>query len=75
MKKAKTAVRIPKPPSYLRHARGQAFVRIRGKNIYLGKHGTRDSLERYRRVVGEYMASGGTEIPRASRRDEATTAS
>ncbi len=34
-------------PSYRRHPNGQAFVSIRGERIYLGKHGTPESRERY----------------------------
>jgi hypothetical protein len=42
----------------LRHNSGQAFFRVKGTNIYLGKHGTPESREKYERLIGEYLASG-----------------
>ena len=39
-------IRIPK--YRLHKTSGQALVQIRGKRIYLGKHGTPESRERYR---------------------------
>lgn len=46
-----TPLRPPKKssrvPKYRKHANGQAFVQIRGERIYLGKHGTPESRERY----------------------------
>ena len=53
--------RIPrkKVPSYLRHkAKDLAYIRINGRVHYLGKFGTPESHERYRRVVGEWLSSG-----------------
>ena len=53
----------PKPrkiPSYCRHkATGQAVVRIRGQDKYLGKYGTPDSYERYYRLTAELLQSEG----------------
>jgi integrase len=42
----------------LRHHKptGQASVRIDGRDIYLGKHGTEESRERYRRVIAEWLS-------------------
>lgn len=52
--------RKPNPiPSYYRHkASGQAFVRLDGRDVYLGKHDTEASRVEYRRVVAEYLAAG-----------------
>ena len=54
-----------KPPSYRRHKSGQAFVQIKGQRFYLGKYGTPESEERYRRVLAELvtkpLASTGVE--------------
>ena len=47
-----------KVPSYLRHKSGQAFVRIDGRDIYLGKHGSDESREKYARIVAEDFGSG-----------------
>ena len=51
-------IRVPK---YRKHATGQAFVRIRGKNVYLGVHGSERSLAEYERIIGEIRASGDQE--------------
>ena len=43
-------------PKYSLHkATGQARVRIYGKSIYLGPHGSEESRRRYDEVVSEYM--------------------
>jgi hypothetical protein len=42
-----------KPPSYRRHSTGQAFVEIRGRRYYLGRHGTEASRQAYRRKLDE----------------------
>lgn len=45
-------------PSYRLHkGSGQALVEINGQRIYLGKHGSAGSQQKYRRVVGEWLAS------------------
>ena len=50
-----STVRIPK---YCFHApTGQAYVRIRGRTIYLGKHGTAASREAYGKAIAEFSAS------------------
>lgn len=36
----------------------QARVRINGRDIYLGRYGSEDAQERYRRVVAEWLATG-----------------
>ena len=46
-------------PNYLHHkASGKAFVRIDGKNIYLGFFGTKESKAEFDRVVSEWLANG-----------------
>lgn len=43
------------PPKYRLHrASGRAFVHIEGKRIYLGKHGSPESLAEYKRVIAEW---------------------
>ncbi len=47
-------------PNYRRHkASGQAVVRLAGRDIYLGKHGSAASQEAYKRFVAEYLERGG----------------
>lgn len=46
-------------PSYRLHKpTGQAVVRLGGCDIYVGKHDTEASREKYRRVVAEWLSSG-----------------
>lgn len=57
---AKGPPESPKPPhvpSYC-HQRtvGQAYVRIRGKLIYLGKYGTEASRKAYADIVSDVLA-------------------
>ena len=55
------SVRIPK---YRHHKpSGQALVAIRGKRIYLGKFGTDESKEKYRRLIAEFVANDGVVTP------------
>lgn len=50
-----STVRIPK---YCFHApTGQAYIRVRGRTIYLGKHGTAASREAYGKAIAEFSAS------------------
>jgi len=44
-------------PKYRRHASGQAVVTIGGRDIYLGKHGTQASKQKYSRILAEWLAS------------------
>jgi integrase len=47
-----------KNPSYRHHrASGQAFVELGGRRIYLGKHGTPESWEKYHRLLAEWVAT------------------
>lgn len=47
-----------KVPSYRRHASGQARVTIAGKDYLLGPWNSKESKEKYNRLVGEYISSG-----------------
>jgi len=51
----------PKIPKYALHrGTGQAKVRIEGKDIYLGKHGTEESRQRYDRIIDKWLRNGRT---------------
>ncbi len=46
-------------PKYRHHkATDQALVEINGQRLYLGRHGTPDSKERYERLIAEYLHNG-----------------
>ena len=46
-------------PKYAKHkASGNAVVRLSGKDIYLGPHGTKASRIEYDRIIGEWLANG-----------------
>lgn len=45
-------------PGYLRHATGQAFVRISGRDYYLGEFGTVASRDAYNRLMAEWIGAG-----------------
>jgi integrase len=49
------AIRVPK--YRLHKPKGLGVVRLNGKDIYLGKHGTAESHAEYRRVISEWLAS------------------
>jgi len=38
-------------PGYLKHPSGQAFCKINGKFVYLGRHGSKASREKYEQVT------------------------
>ncbi len=46
-------------PSYLRHASGQAFSRVNGKNVYFGIHRSPESLARYDDFKREWLLQQG----------------
>ena len=55
--------RKPRIPKYSLHKpSGRARVIVNGRHIWLGKHGSNESIERYNRVVAE-IASSPTEAP------------
>ena len=44
------------PPAYRRHkARNCAVVTIHGRNHYLGPYGSKESRERYARLIAEHF--------------------
>lgn len=48
-----------KVPRYCRHKRsGQAYMTVKGKFIYLGPHGTHESIQRYAAMVAELQVNG-----------------
>lgn len=54
------SIRPIKVPKYRLHkGSGQAAVTINGKAHYLGKYGTLESHELYRKVVGQFLAEQG----------------
>jgi hypothetical protein len=62
-----SALRVP---AYRRHkARGQAYVNLHGRQIYLGKFDSPESHERYRRLVAELVSRPAVEplgiVPRS----------
>ena len=51
-------------PKYRLHkGSGQALVQINGERIYLGKYGSAESEEKYKRLVAEYLSSGQSRKP------------
>lgn len=61
---AKFSARVPK---YRLHKTwGLAVVRLAGRDIYLGKHGTPESQAEYKRVIGEWLASSQAPLPTPS---------
>jgi hypothetical protein len=52
-----------RPPSYRRHATGQAFVTLNGRSFYPGVHGTAESHEAYDRAIAEWLANGRHLLP------------
>ena len=50
-------------PGYRTHKTGQAFVRLNGKNIYLGKAGMAESRAEYERVVGQWLTTNRRVVP------------
>jgi hypothetical protein len=45
-------------PSYRIHRQsGQAIVTLSGRDVLLGKHGTRESREKYNRLTAEWLAN------------------
>lgn len=54
-------VRDLRQPAYRHHkASRQAVVRLGGKDLYLGRHGSAESKRRYRKLMAEWQASGGS---------------
>ena len=50
---------IKSTPTYCLHkSLGLAYVAIDGRQIYLGRYGSKESREKYDRVIGEWLANG-----------------
>src|SRR5262249_17228719 len=48
-----------KLPSYRHHkVSGQAIVTLAGRDHYLGAHGSPESIDAYKRLIGEWTAAG-----------------
>ena len=45
-------------PKLHRHVKGQAFVKIDGRQVWLGRHGDPIAQEKYDRLIGEWLANG-----------------
>ncbi|QEG01609.1 site-specific tyrosine recombinase XerC [Stieleria maiorica] len=56
-------------PKYRKHSSGQARVTLGGNTYYLGKYGTKESHDEYKRLVGEFIACGGVVIPESAKGD------
>lgn len=67
---ARTKTRIP----VYRHHKpsGLASVRLDGRDIYLGRHGTPDSRSEYQRVIAEWLSSRAAEPGGAKRKTAAS---
>jgi hypothetical protein len=50
------SIRIPKHRFH--QGSGQALVQINGCRVYLGKHGSEESKEKYQRLVVEWLSNG-----------------
>lgn len=60
-------------PKYRKHkASGQAICTIRGKDHYLGPHGTKASKAAYDRLISEWLASGRCPLGAAGPEDDLT---
>lgn len=58
------------PPKYGRHkASGQACVYVNGREVYLGKHGSPKSHERYREFVEKWLAEQAEAAPKQEAAD------
>lgn len=60
-------------PGYLHHkASGKAYVRIEGRDIYLGFHGSQESKAEYDRIISEWLANG-RHLPQAENQQQVMT--
>ena len=58
----RTSTQIPK--YRLHKSTGRGVVRLNGRDVYLGEHGTPESKERYRQVIAEWLANNRQLAPR-----------
>jgi integrase len=63
------SVRVRTPGYRLHKPSGLAVVTLGGKDHYLGKHGSAESLAEYGRLIGEWMAGAGRARPAAAGAD------
>lgn len=67
-KRPKSAVKPPRVPSYCLHkATGQAYIKIRGRMVYLGLHGSPSSRDAYAAAVADLLAGREVIVPAADR--------
>ncbi len=58
--------KTPRVPKLTFHSTsGQARVRLGGRQVYLGKHGSPEATEKYHRLTAEYLRTG--EVPEEAR--------
>ncbi|MCA9233380.1 MAG: site-specific integrase [Planctomycetales bacterium] len=63
-------------PSYCLHKpSGRAIVKVRGKILYLGKHGSDESREAYARIIADLLADRAVTPPKALELDSPNTSS
>jgi len=49
--------RKPSPPGYCHHkASGQAYVRINGKQVYIGDYDSKESRTRYAEIIADWSS-------------------
>jgi hypothetical protein len=59
-----TTAKSPRIPKYRLHApSGLAVVRLNGRDIYLGKHGTKESRQEYGRIIKEWLSTNRLLVP------------
>jgi hypothetical protein len=55
------SIRMPK--YRLHKGSGQALLQINGHRIYLGKYGTAESKQKYRRIMAQWLEQQATRRP------------
>jgi hypothetical protein len=59
-----------KAPTYCRHkSSGQAVVTCHGRDHYLGKYGSPESIEKYKQLVAEWAAASALPQPLELKKD------
>lgn len=59
-----TTAKSPRIPKYRLHApSGLGVVRLNGRDVYLGRHGTKESQHEYGRVIQEWIANNRLLVP------------
>ena len=66
------AISLRTPQYRLHKAKGLAVVTIAGRDVYLGKHGSAASKQKYRKLVAEYLQRDG--VSQQNSQDEITVA-